>query len=177
MDLAASGLGSTKMCRWSNAATSLMCSESSIPLPNTSPDMSPMPTTAKSSVWVSSPSSRKCRLTDSRAPRAVVPIFLWSYRRAAAGAHAAPPATQPYRDLVGGVGERGGALVRGDHEVRVVAVVPDHVAGRYHDPLDEVVGDVQQRLDEQLVAGHPFREVRVPLGHRGRLLEHEAALG
>ena len=32
-----------------------MCSDSSIPLPNTSPDMSPMPTTVKSSVWVSMP--------------------------------------------------------------------------------------------------------------------------
>ena len=43
------GSGSRKMCRWSNAATSRMCSESSMPLPNTSPDMSPTPTTVKSS--------------------------------------------------------------------------------------------------------------------------------
>ena len=34
-----------KTWRWSNAATSRICSESSIPLPNTSPDMSPSPTT------------------------------------------------------------------------------------------------------------------------------------
>ena len=40
----ASGSGSRKMCRWSKAATSRMCSDSSMPLPNTSPDMSPMPT-------------------------------------------------------------------------------------------------------------------------------------
>ena len=63
---------------WSNAATSRMCSDSSMPLPNTSPDMSPMPTTVKSSVWVSTPSSRKCRLTLSHAPLAVMPIALWS---------------------------------------------------------------------------------------------------
>ena len=56
-----------------------MCSESSIPLPNTSPDMSPTPTTVKSWVWVSTPISRKCRLTDSHAPRAVMPMALWSY--------------------------------------------------------------------------------------------------
>ena len=44
-----------------------MCPDSSIPLPNTSPLMSPTPTTVKSCVWVSIPISRKCRLTDSRA--------------------------------------------------------------------------------------------------------------
>ncbi len=49
-----------------------------MPLPNTSPDMSPTPATVKSSLWTSRPSSRKWRLTDSQAPRAVMPIFLWS---------------------------------------------------------------------------------------------------
>lgn len=49
-----------------------------MPLPNTSPDMSPTPTTVKSSVCVSVPSSRKCRFTDSQAPRAVMPMPLWS---------------------------------------------------------------------------------------------------
>ena len=48
------------------------------PLPNTSPDMSPTPTTVKSVVCVSMPISRKCRFTDSHAPRAVIAIFLWS---------------------------------------------------------------------------------------------------
>ena len=67
-----------KMCRWSKAATSLVCLLSSIPLPNTSPLMSPMPTQVKSSVRGSSPISRKCRITDCQAPRAVMPIALWS---------------------------------------------------------------------------------------------------
>ena len=49
-----------------------------MPLPNTSPLMSPMPTTVKSSDWVSTPISRKCRLTDSQAPLAVMPMALWS---------------------------------------------------------------------------------------------------
>ena len=49
-----------------------------MPLPNTSPDMSPIPTTVKSWVWVSIPSSRKWYFTDSQAPRAVMPIALWS---------------------------------------------------------------------------------------------------
>ena len=55
-----------------------MCRDSSIPLPNTSPDMSPIPATVKSVVWVSTPSVAKWNLTDSQAPRAVMPIFLWS---------------------------------------------------------------------------------------------------
>ncbi len=55
-----------------------MCRDNSMPLPKTSPDMSPMPTTVKSLLWVSTPSSRKCRFTDSHAPRAVMPIALWS---------------------------------------------------------------------------------------------------
>ena len=53
--------------------------DSSMPLPNTSPDMSPMPTTVKSS---RSGCRRRARgsgaCTDSHAPRAVMPIALWS---------------------------------------------------------------------------------------------------
>ena len=48
---AVSGFGSRKMWRWSNAASSRMCRDSNMPLPNTSPDMSPMPTQVKSCVW------------------------------------------------------------------------------------------------------------------------------
>ena len=55
-----------------------MCSDSSMPLPNTSPDMSPMPTTVKSSVLTLTPRVWKWKITDSQAPRAVMPIFLWS---------------------------------------------------------------------------------------------------
>ncbi|CAB4852455.1 unannotated protein [freshwater metagenome] len=50
-----------------------------MPLPKTSPLMSPTPTTVKSCDVVSWPSSRKWRFTDSHAPRAVMPIALWSY--------------------------------------------------------------------------------------------------
>ena len=72
-----------------------MCSLSSMPLPNTSPDMSPTPTTVKSWRWMSRPSSRKCRLTDSHAPRAVMPIFLWSYPAEPPDANASP-SQNPY---------------------------------------------------------------------------------
>src|SRR5436189_172166 len=40
--------------RWLNAPTSFVQRESSIPLPNTSPDMSPMPTTVRSSSFENS---------------------------------------------------------------------------------------------------------------------------
>ena len=41
-------------------------------------DSKTIPMTVKSSFCVFSFNSRKCRLTDSQAPLAVIPIFLWS---------------------------------------------------------------------------------------------------
>ena len=67
-----------KTWRWSKAATSLRLGDRSMPLPNTSPDMSPMPTTVSSSRSASLPSTRAWLRTLSHAPRAVMPIALWS---------------------------------------------------------------------------------------------------
>ena len=64
--------------RYAFAARSLSADDSSTPLPNTSPDMSPIPTTVNVSACTSIPSSRKCHFTDSQAPRAVIPSALWS---------------------------------------------------------------------------------------------------
>lgn len=55
-----------------------MCRERSMPLPNTSPDMSPMPTTVMSVFCTSTPMVRKWNFTDSHAPLAVMPMALWS---------------------------------------------------------------------------------------------------
>jgi hypothetical protein len=52
--------------------------DSNMPLPNTSPDMSPTPTTVKGLGLDVVPISRKWRLTASQAPRAVMPMPLWS---------------------------------------------------------------------------------------------------
>ena len=49
-----------------------------MPLPNTSPDMSPQPATVTGSDWMSVPISRKWRRTETQAPLAVMPIALWS---------------------------------------------------------------------------------------------------
>ena len=65
--------------RWSNAATTRVTGDRSMPLPKTSPDMSPIPTTVNGSVITSRPISRKWRLTLSHAPLAVMPSALWSY--------------------------------------------------------------------------------------------------
>ncbi len=67
-----------------------MVSLYSMPLPNTSPDMSPMPTQVNGSRNTSTPSSRKCRFTDSQAPRAVMPSALWSYPELPPDANASP---------------------------------------------------------------------------------------
>ena len=67
-----------KMSRWSNAATSLIVFSRSMPLPNTSPDMSPTPTAVNGVVVMSMSISRKWRFTASQAPRAVMPMALWS---------------------------------------------------------------------------------------------------
>ena len=80
-------------------------------------------------------------------------------------------------DRVGDVGERRRALVGRDHEVRIVAIVAHHVL-RMHDlAVDEVVGDVEQAVDEALVAGDAFGEPRIAIRRRIRqLLAEEAAL-
>ncbi len=61
-----------------------------MPLPNTSPDMSPTPMTVKGSFWMSLPISRKWRWTLTQPPRAVMPIFLWSYPAEPPEAKASP---------------------------------------------------------------------------------------
>ncbi len=68
-----------KICMWLKAATSFSRSESIMPLPNTSPAMSPTPTQVKSCLAMSMPISWKCRTTDTKPPRAVMAITLWSY--------------------------------------------------------------------------------------------------
>ncbi|SHT49097.1 Uncharacterised protein [Mycobacteroides abscessus subsp. abscessus] len=46
-----------KMCRWSKAATNRRLAECNMPLPNTSPEQSPMPATVTASVSTSIPIS------------------------------------------------------------------------------------------------------------------------
>ena len=102
--------------------------------------------------------------------------------RAAGGERVAEPEPVVERHLVGDVGEGGGALVRGHHQVGVVAVEPDDLRRR-HDLLDaadgdQVVGDVEQAADEGAVAGDALGQHRLAVGGVGRRpLHDEAALG
>ena len=104
-----------------------------MPLPNTSPAMSPTPATRIDVLRMSMPISRKWRSTfvqpprDGDAHRLVV---------VAGGAARCERVVEPelvaLRDAVRGVGQVRGALVGGDNEVRIVLVVAED-AGRRHD--------------------------------------------
>ena len=64
-------------------------------------------------------------------------------------------------DCVGKIGEAGGALVGGNHQIGVVAVVSDDIRRRY-DAMssrllrDNVVGKVEQTADQRLVTFDRF---------------------
>ena len=96
--------------------------------------------------------------------------------RAAGGERVAQPEPVLGGHAVGVIGERRRALVGGDHEIGVVAVVAPHVRRR-HDPRGgPVVREVEQRPQVVLVAGDAFRHPRIAIRGRRRALEDEAAL-
>ena len=98
--------------------------------------------------------------------------------RAAGGEGVVQPEAVVPGHAVGVVGEGRRALVGGDHQVGVVAVVAHHLLRRHHLAALHVVGDVQQRADEGLVGGHPLgHEGLAPGRGRRQALGHEAALG
>ena len=96
---------------------------------------------------------------------------------AAAGEGIAQPEVAILRDRIGDVAEGRGALVRRDDEIGVVAVAHDDF-GRVRDiALDDIVGDRQQRADEDAVAFRTLGQPGVPVDLRaGQLLGIEAAL-
>ena len=87
--------------------------------------------------------------------------------RTAGGEGIAEPEAVLGGNAVGDIGEGRGALVGGDDQVRIVVVVA-HDVDRMHDlAVDQVVGDVEQAVDEALVAGdalgkHARRDRRRP---------------
>ena len=136
------------------------------------------PATVNSVVCGSTPSVAKWNLTDSQAPRAVIAHLLVVVALGPAGGErVAEPVPVGLGDLVGRVGERGGALVRGHHQVGVVAVVPDHAGRRHHLAVAQVVGHVQHGGDEGLVAGEHLGLVGLAVGRVRQVLADEPALG
>ena len=76
---------------------------------------------------------------------------------------------------IGDVRELGRALVGGDHQVGIVAVVAHDRGRRDHLAADHVVGDVEQRTDERAIALGSLGLRLVAAG--GQAARHEAALG
>ena len=97
--------------------------------------------------------------------------------RAAGGERVAEPESARHRDLVGDVREAGGALVGGDHEVGIVAIVA-HGSGGWHDAaVDQVVRDLEQCADERAVCRDPLALRELTRRARGQAARHEATLG
>ncbi len=97
--------------------------------------------------------------------------------RAARGEGVAEPEAVFGGDGVGVVGEGGGALVGGHHQVGVVAVVTHHIHRRGDLAADQVVGHVEQAAQVGLVAGHALLHQRLTVAGRRWALQDEAALG
>src|SRR5262249_33453861 len=118
-----------KISRWSNAASSLIVSSRSMPLPETSRDMSPTPTTSNSHVaGVLAATARSVGDTrvlcspgagrgDAKGLGAVAGV-------STRGECAPEPVAGFDRNRVGDIRERRRALVGGDHKIRIVAFVP-----------------------------------------------------
>ena len=123
-----------------------------MPLPNTSPDMSPTPTTVNGSLLdvlaqlAEVPLDRLPGAAGGDAHRLVVVAG-----RAAGGEGVAQPEAVLVRDGVGDVGEGRRALVGRDHQIGIVAVVAQHASGgTIVAVVVEVVGEVEQ-ADEQIL--------------------------
>ena len=99
--------------------------------------------------------------------------------RAAGGEGIAEPVIVRDREVVGDVGERRRALVGGDDEIGIVAVVAHHVGRRNHAACarSDIVGDVEQRRDEHLVGGDAFGLDGFARAAGRQIFRHEAALG
>ena len=80
------------------------------------------------------------------------------------------------RDRVGDIGEGRRSLVRGNHEIGIVAVVNDHGFRMRDLIVDEVVGDREQGADEHAIALGPLGQPRVAVGRGRQLLGIKAAL-
>ena len=147
-----------------------------MPFPNTSPAMSPIPTTVKSSrldVVSELPEVALDGLPGAAGRDAHLLVVVAD--RAARGERVAEPEAGLLRDAVGDVGEARRALVGGHHQVGVVAVVAHHVGGRHDLAPFDVVREVEQAADEGAVAEDDLVGQILPRARRP--LDHEATLG
>ena len=98
--------------------------------------------------------------------------------RPAAGEGIVQPEVLFRRQRIGRVGESRSALVGGDHEIGVLPIEHHHARRMHHRAIDDIVGEREQRADEELVAFAPFIGPCVAvLCGVGQLLGIETALG
>ena len=150
-----------------------------MPLPNTSPDMSPTPTTVKSLDL--DVGAQFAEVALHRFPGAAggdAHLLMVVADAAAAGESVAQPEAALQRDAVGDIGKGGGALVGRHHQIGIVAIRAQHVRRR-HDlaVLVQIVGDVQQGVDENLIGGDAGFHELFAAGIWRHQLGKEAALG
>ena len=116
-----------------------------MPLPNTSPDMSPTPATLNG--VVADIDIHFAEMPLHRLPRAArgdAHLLVVVAGRAAGGEGIAQPEIAFERNAVGGVGECRGALVGGDDEIGIVGVVPHDIVRRHDRAVGgEIVGDIE----------------------------------
>ncbi len=98
-------------------------------------------------------------------------------RRAARGEGIAKPEVVLGGNAVGNVGKTRRTLVRGNHQIGIIAVVTQHVGGWNHLALAQVVGDIQQPADEDAIAGDGFGLNIVTRAGGRQPPRHEATLG
>ena len=96
---------------------------------------------------------------------------------AAGGESIAKPMALLGRDSVGDVGKGRGALVGGDDQIGVIAIVPHRVVGRHDGVTIEIVGEFEQRANEDEVGFGAFRHPGIAIGGRRQAFGHEAAFG
>ncbi len=87
------------------------------------------------------------------------------------------PEPPPGADAVGHIRQRRRSLVRGDDQVRIIAVPATHPRRADHLAADDIVSDVEQPFDEQLVAGSHLRGGLLRPVRRVQPPAHEPALG
>ena len=98
--------------------------------------------------------------------------------RAAGGEGVAEPVPVLKRQPVGDIRECRRALVGGDDEVGVIRVVAHRVRGRHDGPVRaDIIGQVEQRVDEDFIGRDSLRHPRVAVGRGGEVLGDKAALG
>ena len=121
----------------------------SMPLPNTSPDISPTPATVNGVVCdVDVHFTKMAFYGFPGAPRGDADFLMIVARRPAGREGIVEPEAVLLRDRIGEVGKRCRALVGRNHQIGIIAVVAHHIVRRDYCLEIEIVGEIEQGLHE-----------------------------